>query len=159
MTDISTLTGSDNYYEDFKVGAIFRHARGKTVTLLENVLITNLVMNSAQAHFNEHEMGQTSHGGVLSFGGVQLAIVLGLSSQDCCENAVAELGLDRVSFFQPVSHGMTLYAITEVLEKRDGEKKDAGVVLFRHAGVDGDSRLILEADRRVLIRRRKPVGA
>jgi len=92
------MTGNDNYFEDFKTGAVFRHARGKTVTVLENVLITNMVMNTAQAHFNEHMMRGTEHGGVVSFGGVQLSLVLGLSSQDCCENAIAELGLDRVRF-------------------------------------------------------------
>ena len=25
------LTGKDNYFEDFKVGDVYRHARGKTV--------------------------------------------------------------------------------------------------------------------------------
>ena len=35
---------------------MIRHARGKTIEGLENVLITNLVMNTAQSHFNEHAM-------------------------------------------------------------------------------------------------------
>jgi len=44
---LSDLTGNANYFEDFKVGEVIRHARGKTVEGLENVLITNLVMNTA----------------------------------------------------------------------------------------------------------------
>ena len=56
MSPNSTLTGRDNYFEDFEVGAVYKHARGKTITNLENVLITNLVMNTAQGHFNEHAM-------------------------------------------------------------------------------------------------------
>ena len=53
---LSDLTGKTNYFEDFTVGQVIRHARGKTIEGLENVLITNLVMNTAQAHFNEHSM-------------------------------------------------------------------------------------------------------
>jgi len=153
------MTGNDNYFEDFRTGAVFRHARGKTVTVLENVFITNMVMNTAQAHFNEHMMRGTEHGGVVSFGGVQLSLVLGLSSQDCCENAIAELGLDRVRFASTVAHGTTIYAVTEVLETRDSDRPDAGIVVFRHYGLDGDGRLILEAERRALIKRRAPRGA
>ena len=51
-----TLTGSANYFEDFDVGDKFRHARGTTVGEVENQLLTKLVMNTAQAHFNEDAM-------------------------------------------------------------------------------------------------------
>ncbi len=85
MADLSPLTGRDNYFEDFEVGAVYKHARGKTVTNLENVLITNLVMNTAQGHFNEHMMAATPWGAVVSYGGVNFSLVLGLASQDCVE--------------------------------------------------------------------------
>ena len=52
--EAAALTGKNNYFEDFAVGDVYEHARGKTVEGLENVLITNLVLNTAQAHFNEH---------------------------------------------------------------------------------------------------------
>ena len=39
-----SLTGTNNYFEDFEVGQTIRHARGKTMTELENVNITNSVM-------------------------------------------------------------------------------------------------------------------
>jgi hypothetical protein len=51
MTNFSDLTGKDNYFEDFVVGAVMRHARGKTIETAEHVMVTNLVMNSAQGHF------------------------------------------------------------------------------------------------------------
>ncbi|MEA2648838.1 MAG: hypothetical protein QOG61_1273, partial [Candidatus Binataceae bacterium] len=51
--DAKALTGRDNYYEDFIVGDVYEHARGKTMEALENVLLTNLVLNTAQLHFNE----------------------------------------------------------------------------------------------------------
>ena len=70
MGKLSSLTGSDNYFEHFEVGAVWRHARGKTVTPLENVLITNMVMNTAQGHFNEDAMAKSAFGGILVYGGV-----------------------------------------------------------------------------------------
>jgi acyl dehydratase len=150
----STLTAKDNYFEDFKAGDVFRHARGKTVEALENVLITNLVMNTAQAHFNEHAMQATPFKTRLSYGGVNFSIVMGLAAQDTCENALAELGLDNIRLKHPVVHGDTLYAYSEVLSAEDGDRPDAGVVTFRHYGVNQNDTLVFEGDRRVLIKRR-----
>ncbi|HEV2364693.1 MAG TPA: MaoC family dehydratase [Caulobacteraceae bacterium] len=151
---LSPLTGKDNYFEDFEVGAVIRHARGKTVTALENVLITNLVLNTAQAHFNEHQMS----GKVISYGGVNFSMVLGLSSQDCCENALAELGLDNVRLTRPVHHGDTLYAFSEILEKRDADREDAGVVVFRHYGYNQRDEQVAQVDRTALIKRKSHWG-
>ena len=93
---LSDLTGKDNYFEAFEVGQVIRHARGKTIEGLENVLITNLVMNTAQAHFNEDSMRNSQYGGRLSYGGVNFSLVMGLAMQDTGENALAELGMDNI---------------------------------------------------------------
>src|SRR5207237_120691 len=95
------ITGRSNYFEDFKVGDRFRHSRGTTVSELENQLLTKLVMNTAQAHFNEHAMKDTPWGQRLVFGLVTGAIVMGLSTQDDAENAVAELRLDKLRSATP----------------------------------------------------------
>jgi len=154
MTDHSRATGRDNYFEDFEVGAVYRHARGKTITPLENVLITNLVMNSAQGHFNEDMMKRTPYKQILCYGGVNFSVVLGLSSQDTCENALCELGLNNIQLKTPVHHGDTLYAYTEVLEKRSAEREDAGIVVFRHWGVNQNDQVAVEVDRTALVKRR-----
>jgi itaconyl-CoA hydratase len=150
------LTASDNFFEDFEVGAVYKHARGKTITPLENVLITHLVMNTAQGHFNEHEMAGTPWGTTLSYGGVNFSLILGLASQDCVENALEELGLNNIRLSKPVVHGDTLYAYTEVLSKTDGERSDAGIVEFRHYGVNQRDELVAQVERLVLIKRRSP---
>ena len=61
-----------------------------------------MVMNTAQAHFNEDMMSNTPLGTVISYGGVNFSIVLGLSSQDTVENALAEIGLDQIKLKHPV---------------------------------------------------------
>ena len=148
------LTGPSNYFEDFSVGDRFRHARGTTIGELENQLLTKLVMNTAQAHFNEHAMKDTPWGQRLVFGLVTGSIVMGLATQDVAENAVAELRLDKLRFTAPVFHGDTLYAYTEVLSKTEVESEDAGEVIFRHWGVNQEGRVVFEGERTVLVRRR-----
>jgi itaconyl-CoA hydratase len=154
MTSIASLTGTDNYFEDFVVGDAFRHARGKTITPLENVMITNMVMNTAQGHFNAHIMESTPFQGVLCYGGVNFSIVLGLATQDCCENALEELGLDNIKLTKPVTHGDTLYAYSEVLEVSDADRPDAGIVKFRHYGFNQRDEMVAQLDRIALIKRR-----
>jgi len=148
------LTSTDNYFEDFVPGTVMRHARGKTVEALENVLITNLVMNTAQGHFNEHAMKDSRFGQRITFGGVTLSLIIGLATQDTAENALAELGLDKIRFSAPVFHGDTLYAFSEVLASEPADRPDAGIVTFRHWGVNQDEKVVFEGERRVLIKRR-----
>ena len=150
------LTGNDNYFEDFVVGDVYRHVRGKTIYPSENVYITNIVMNTAAGHFNAHQMESLDFGGgkIVSYGGVNFSLVLGLSSQDCVENALEELGLDNIRLTKSVGHGDTLYAYTEVLSKSDSDREDAGIVVFRHYGVNQRDELIAQLDRRALIKRR-----
>jgi len=158
-TELFTLTGKNNFFEDFNVGDVYEHARGKTVEALENVLITNLVLNTAQAHFNEdfaHSLEQQHR---ITFGGVTASIIIGLAMQDTGENAIEEVGLDQVRFRVPVLHGDTLYAFTEVVNKEDEPAdprghRNVGLVHFRHWGLNQRGETVFEGERRVLIKKR-----
>lgn len=154
MIDLRRLTCSNNYFEDFVVGLVIRHARGKTITALDNVFITNLVMNTAEGHFNEDRMSRHPFGKIVSYGGVNFSMVLGLATQDCCENALAEVELDNIKLTRPVTHGDTIYAVSEVLETVPSERDDAGVVTFRHYGFNQREELVASLDRKAIIKRR-----
>jgi acyl dehydratase len=158
-TELATLTGKNNSFEDFNVGDIYEHARGKTVEALENVLITNLVLNTAQAHFNEDLAQSLEQKHRITFGGVTASIVIGLAMQDTGENAIEEVGLDRVRFRVPVLHGDTLYAFTEILNKEEEPAdsrghKNVGLVHFRHWGMNQRGETVFEGERRVLVKKR-----
>jgi itaconyl-CoA hydratase len=157
-TELSTLTGKSNFFEDFVIGDVYEHARGKTVEALENVLITNLVLNTAQAHFNEDLAQSLEQKHRITFGGVTASIVIGLAMQDTGENAVEEVGLDQVRFRVPVLHGDTLYAFTEVVSKEEPADsrghKNVGLIHFRHWGVNQRGETVFEGERRVLIKKR-----
>ena len=148
------LTSNNNYFVDFAVGEVLRHPRGKTIEPIENVLITNMVMNTASGHFDEVVMRDTMFKKRLQFGGVTASLVVGMSSEDTSENSLAELAMTNIRFKEPVFHGDTLYAFTEVLEKVESERADAGIVVFHHWGVNQDDKVVFEGDRRVLVKRR-----
>src|SRR6056300_1677313 len=124
-----SLTGNSNYFEDFEVGQVIRHARGKTMCEQDNVGITLMVLNTAEGHFNEHAMQRNAMGregwnSRLQFGGVTISMVIGLAMQDTGENALAELSLDKIRLKSPVFHGDTLYAYTEVLATTPADQDD-----------------------------------
>ncbi|MCZ6619398.1 MAG: MaoC family dehydratase [Gammaproteobacteria bacterium] len=153
------LTGSDNYFEDFQIGQVLKHARGKTMCEQDNVGITLQVLNTAEAHFNEdimqkNAMGRPGWNSRLQFGGVTIAMVIGLTMQDTGENALRELALDKIRLKSPVFHGDTLYAYTEVLNKEDSDREDAGVVTFKHYGVNQKDEVVFEGERQVLVKRK-----
>jgi itaconyl-CoA hydratase len=150
----------EGWFEDFTAGDVYRHARGKTVTEMDNVLITNMVMNTADAHFNEHRMqkGDLPYKERVVFGGVVISMVVGLAAQDTAGRAIAEVGMDKIRLKAPVFHGDTLYAFSEVLEVRSAERLDGGIAIFRHWGVNQNEQIVFEAERTVLVKRRMPAS-
>ena len=153
------LTGGHNYFEDFAPGQVMRHARGKTMCEQDNVGITLQVLNTAEGHFNEdlmqkNAMGQAGWNSRIQFGGVTISMIVGLAMQDTGENALAELALDKIRLRAPVFHGDTLYAYSEVLETRQSDREDAGIVTFKHYGVNQKDQIVFEGERTVLIRKR-----
>mgnify|MGYP002348903823 FL=1 len=154
------VTSPNNYFEDFTVGRLIRHARGKTVTEMDNVLITNMVMNTAEGHFNEDRMRRagTSPNAIFNqrvvFGGINLSMVIGLASQDTAEQCIREVGLTNIKLSHPVFHGDTLYAYSEVLEATEDQASGGGLVRFRHYGVNQNRKLCVQAERTVLLRKR-----
>ncbi|MHA6782146.1 MaoC family dehydratase [Pseudonocardia saturnea] len=143
----------DGYAEDFRVGDRFRHARSRTITDLDLNGLTLLVMNTAAGHFSEQEMAGTPFGERINFGGLTLALTVGLATQDTTGQAVREVGLDDIRFAEPVRHGDTISAATEVLAvDPDG---DAAVVTFRHLGLNQRGAVVCEATRTVQVRTRR----
>ncbi len=153
---MSVLTDDNNYYEDFEVGQKIKHARGTTIDEVENQMLTKLVMNTAQGHWNEDAMrggGDLPFGaGRVVFGFITASMVIGLATQDTGENTVKELGLDKIKFRSPVHHGDSVYAYTEVLAKED--ETSGGVVTFKHWGVNQKDVIVFEGERRVRIKAR-----
>jgi len=144
-----SLTGPGTFFEDFVVGDLVRHSRGKTVYPHDGAGLAQLVVNTSEGHFNDHATADTDQGQSIVFGALALSIVIGLAMQDTGENATAELGLTEVRLLVPVIHGDTLYAYSRVVEKAaDGR---GGIVTFEHFGTNQRDELVLSCRRRVHI--------
>lgn len=156
MEAISALTGDGNWFEDFEPGQRMKHFRSATVDEVENNFVTKQVMNTAQGHWNEEIMrGSPLGDGRLVFGLITGSMTVGLASQDTAENALAEVGLDKVRFRKPVHHGDTISACTEVLSVDDSpDHDDAGLVRFKHWGLNQHGDVVCELERIALIKRR-----
>ena len=154
-----SITGASNYYEDFNVGDRYIHCRGRTVCEMDNVMFTNLSMNTAEGHYNEDIMKNLKIG---SFGGQRvvvgtytISLIFGLASQDIAENALAEVGLNKLRLKNPVYHGDTLYAESEVLEKQVSEQyPEGGMVLFKVIGKNQKGKVVFEGERKLVIKKR-----
>src|SRR6202165_5313508 len=128
------MTGK--YYEDLAIGAHFKHMTGRTVTETDNVLFSTLTMNPQALHLNEDFAAKTQFGQRIVNGIFTLGLIVGLSVADLTDGTiVANLSYERVSHPRPVFHGDTLYAETEVLEKRDSRSNpDRGIVRLKQIG-------------------------
>ncbi|WP_063044321.1 MaoC family dehydratase [Nocardia pseudovaccinii] len=141
-------------FEDFTPGDRMRHYRGTTVTDVEGQLLSKLVMNSAQAHFNDDAMAATPFGQRIVFGLLTASLVVGMATQDTAEDAIAEIALDKLRFRAPVVNGDTIYAATEVIATEPAtDRADAGLVRFKHWGFKADGTIVFEGERTVLLKR------
>ena len=152
---IASHTARSGYFEDFEVGARMRHARSTTISEAESQMLTKLVMNTADGHFNAEKF--PSGGPFLNrvvFGLLTGSMVIGLATQDTAEQALAEVALDGLRFLSPVVPGDTLTAYTEVLDVGEADRADAGLVRFKHWGLKQDETVVFEGERTVLLKRR-----
>src|SRR5258705_10288409 len=74
------FTRDDNLYENFTVGEIIVHPRGRTLSD-EHMMWTNVVLNTAQLHFNQKmcddSPATTFNGRRVVYGGIGFAFVAG----------------------------------------------------------------------------------
>ena len=148
------MTGK--YYEDLEVGMKIKHAKGRTVTEMDNVLFSALTMNDQPLHVNEDFASQTDFGQRIVNGIYTLGLVVGISVADVTDGTiVANLGYDKVVHPNPLFHGDTVYVETEVLSKRQSKSKPGrGIVRLRHIGIKQDDTVVIEVERAVMFLKR-----
>lgn len=145
-------------FEDFRVGDVYEHALGRTVTETDNIWFTLLTLNTNAIHFDRAYAAQTQFGRPLMNSCFTLALVTGLSVPDVSQNAFANLGWDKVRLPNPLFEGDTVYARTEVLEARpSASRPEVGIVRVRTTGYNQDSQTVIEFERTVMVYRRAHV--
>lgn len=143
------------FYEDFEVGDVYEHPLGRTITTADNIWFTLLTQNTAPLHFDHHYASQTEFKKPLVNSCLTLSLVTGQSVIDVSQNVMANLGWDEVRLPHPVFEGDTVYARSEVLEKRDSKSRpNVGVVTVRTTGFNQDGVEVISFRRTLLVYRR-----
>ena len=140
-----------NYFEDFHVGMIVRHATPKTITEGDVALYTALTgsryaLYSSDAFAREGDLDAAPIDPLLVF-----HTVFGKSVPDISLNAVANLGYAEGRFLAPVFPGDTLSAISEVIGVKQNSNGKTGVVYVRTTGFNQEGEAVLSYVRWVMI--------
>lgn len=140
------------YYEQFKVGDIYEHRPGRTVTESDNVWFSLLTMNQHPLHSDNAYGAKTQFGRTLVNSCLTLAMVTGMSVSDVSYKAVANLGWDKVKLLAPVFVGDTIYAESEVIGLRESDSRPHhGIVTVRTTGKKADGTVFMTFERSALV--------
>jgi acyl dehydratase len=145
------------YFDELTVGDVFKHQPGRTVTETDNVLFSTMTMNPQPLHL-DHEFAKTTEfGRPLVNSILTLGIVVGLSVGDTTlGTTVGNLGFEKVEFPKPLFHGDTLYAETEVIEKRESRSRPQwGIVLFEHRARNQRDEIVMRCRRAAMMQKRE----
>ena len=143
------------YFEDFRVGDIYEHRPGRTLTEYDNISFTLLTMNTHPLHFDSHYASRSEFGQPLVNSALTLAIVAGMSVSDISQKAIANLGWNDIRLSAPVYAGDTIYAESEVLEARESRSRPTqGIVTVKTTGKKADGTVFMTYERTVLVPKR-----
>lgn len=142
-------------FEDFVVGHVYEHRPGRTITETDNVWFTLLTMNTHPAHFDYEFAKKTEFGKPIVCSPFTVALMAGMSVSDISQKAVANLGWDQIRMTRPLFLGDTLYAESEVLEKRESASRpEQGIVTVRTTGINQHKEVACTFNRTILIWKR-----
>ena len=147
-------TSPGNFFEDFRIGQVIRHATPRTVTVGDVALYTGL--------FGARFAVQSSNEFAKAIGYPRAPIddllvfhiMFGKTVPDVSLNAVANLGYAGCYFRAPVYPGDTLTALSEVIGLKENSSRKTGIVYVRTTGTNQDGSAVLEYVRWVMVRKR-----
>ena len=148
------------FFEEFEVGAIYKHWPGKTVTEYDDHLFCLLTMNHHPLHLDAHYAEtQTEFKRNVVVGNYIYSLLLGMSVADVSGKAIANLEVESLRHVAPTFHGDTIYGETTVLDKKESQSKpDRGVVSVETRGYKQDGTLVCVFRRRVMVPKRPDSG-
>lgn len=154
MSEKSNKTSAGNFFEDFSVGQVIRHAVPRTIGEGERALYTGLYgmrccVQSSDAFARAIGYEQAPLDDLLVF-----HIVFGKTVPDISLNAVANLGYADCRFLKPVVAGDTLNSQSEVIGVKQNSNGKTGVVYVRSTGTNQHGEPVLEFVRWVMVRKR-----
>ncbi len=141
-------------FEDFEVGQVFEHRPGRTFTAEDNRQHTfrsaDLSARTADAVYN-HQV----HGGENVISETLVVSAVTAMTTKTFNKVVANLGWTEVRLPTPVKAGDTIYAESELLDKRESRSRPAQAVLHvRTRAVNQHGQEVCSFERKLLIYKR-----
>jgi 2-methylfumaryl-CoA hydratase len=155
----STKSLPGNFFEDFRVGQVIRHATPRTLTegdvaVYQACYGGRFAVQSSAVFAKAIGYATAPVDDMLVF-----HIVFGKTVPDLSLNAVANLGYADLRFLKPVFPGDTLSATTEIIGLRENSNKESGVVYVRSTGYRQTGEPVLTFARWVMVRKRDKSAA
>ena len=152
--------GRGNFLEDFRVGQVFQHWPGRTITEADNINFSLTTMNRHPLHCDAAFAATTEFGKPLVNSALTLAIVVGMTVDEVSFNAIANLGWKEIVLTAPVFPGDTIYARTEVIAVRPSQSRPGqGIVTTRTEGYKADGTVFMTFERSALVPSRQAASA
>jgi itaconyl-CoA hydratase len=143
------------FYEDFKVGDVYEHRPGRTITETDNTWFTLLTMNTHPMHFDAEYAKASEFGKCIVCSPLTVALMVGMSVTDVSQKAIANLGWTDIALTHPLYAGDTLTAESEVQAMRDSASRPgAGIVTVKTTGFNQDGTVVCHFVRKMLIAKR-----
>lgn len=143
------------YLDEFKVGDIYEHRPGRTLTEADNIHFSLLTMNSHPMHCDAAFAKKSEFGGLIVNSALTLAIVVGMTVNDVSAKSPANLGWSDIKLQKPVFAGDTLYAESEVLNVRESKSRPTqGIVITHTRAFNQNGVQVMEFTRNSLIYKR-----
>ena len=147
--------GGDEVFEEFEVGATYKHWPGKTVTEYDDHLFCLITMNHHPLHLDSHYAEGTQQGRNVVVGNYVYSLLLGMSVSDVSGKAIANLEVESLRHVKPVFHGDTIYGESTVLDKKESSSKnDRGIVTVETIGYNQDGVVVCIYRRKVMVPKR-----
>src|SRR5476649_1555410 len=148
-------TSSGNFFEDFRIGQVIRHATPRTVTTGDVAAYNGLfgarfAVQSSDAFAKAVGYPRSPVDDLLVF-----HIVFGKTVPDVSLNAVANLGYADCRFLKPVYPGDTLNSVSEVIGLKENSNKKTGIVYVRSSGFNQNGDAVLDYARWIMVRKRE----
>ncbi len=143
-----------NYFEDFRVGQILRHATPRTVTAGDVALYTALYGSRFAVQSSDTFAKSIGYPAAPIEDLLVFHVVFGKTVPDISLNAVANLGYAECRFLRPVYPGDTLTATSTVIGLKENTNAETGVVHVRTTGQNQTGDTVLTYVRWVMVRKR-----
>ncbi len=149
-------TNPGNFFEDFALDQVFRHATPRTATAGDQALYlaltgTRFALSSSGAFAQSLGYPNAPLDDFLAF-----HLVFGKTVPDISLNAIANLGYADCLFLAPVYPGDTLTAESQVIGLKENSNRKTGVVYVRSLGRNQLGETVLDYVRWVMVRKRDP---